>query len=204
MQVDEDYNPTGELSDRSAKKQYLVKLRLREAEELRIKYLGAKLALAKKGDDSLNHHGSRKTIKAQSKQNQAEGRVTYVFQELDNANDKNSSKGDKDEDGDSLSDILQQKERIRSLITPDEDKSGDKNSLGGKIGQLGNKDGRSPYQGAQLNVVSINHKKNGANPVFDPQSNGEVPDKPVQEKKEGENSSGPSPAPQIPKDHSNF
>ena len=59
MQVDEDYNPTGELSDRSAKKQYLVKLRLREAEELRIKYLGAKLALAKKGDDSLNHHGSR-------------------------------------------------------------------------------------------------------------------------------------------------
>ncbi len=125
------------------------------------------------------------------KQNQAEGPVTYVFQELDNANDKNSSKGDKDEDGDSLSDILQQKERIRSLITPDEDKSEGKNSLGGKVGgQLGDKDSRSPYQGAQLNVVSINHKKNGANPIFDPQPNNDVPDKSVKDKKEESSGSG--------------
>ncbi len=69
MQVDEDYNPTGDMSERGARKQYLAKLRLREAEELRIKYLGPELALAQKKNDSLYHHGSRQTIKAQPKQN---------------------------------------------------------------------------------------------------------------------------------------
>jgi hypothetical protein len=106
MQVDEDYNPTGDMSERAARKQYLQKLRLREAEELRIKYLGPQLANQSKNNDSFNHHGSRHTIKAQIKQNQAEGRVTYVFQELDE-NQKDNSNRDKDEDGDSLSDILQ-------------------------------------------------------------------------------------------------
>lgn len=43
MQVDEDYNPSGELSDRAAKKDYMRKQRNREAEELRLKYLGPKL-----------------------------------------------------------------------------------------------------------------------------------------------------------------
>ncbi len=68
MQVDEDYNPTGDVSERGARKQYLAKLRLREAEELRIKYLGPQ-ALAQQKNDSFNHHGSRQTIKAQPKQN---------------------------------------------------------------------------------------------------------------------------------------
>lgn len=43
MQVDEDYNPSGELSERAARKDYKVKQRRREAEELRLKYLGPKL-----------------------------------------------------------------------------------------------------------------------------------------------------------------
>lgn len=30
-----------------------------------------------------------------------------------------------------------------------------------------NQDGRSPFQGAQLKVVSVNHKRQGANPIFD-------------------------------------
>ena len=42
MQVDEEYNPTGLQSERSAKLAYLQKLRTREADELRLKYLGPK------------------------------------------------------------------------------------------------------------------------------------------------------------------
>ena len=86
MQVDEDYNPSGDLSERAARKQYHQKLRLREAEELRLKYLGPQQANSQKNNDSQCHYGSRASIKAQVKRDQAEGRVTYVFQELDDQN----------------------------------------------------------------------------------------------------------------------
>ena len=40
MEVDEEFNPSGELSERAAKREYMVKVRAREAEALRQKYLG--------------------------------------------------------------------------------------------------------------------------------------------------------------------
>lgn len=65
---------------------------------------------------------------------------------------------------------MQQKERIRSLITPG-DEVGNRNSLldGGCVKEavVKNSDGRSPYRGAALRVVSINHRKQGADPVFE-------------------------------------
>lgn len=72
--------------------------------------------------------------------------------------------GDKEDgEGDSLSEILQQKERIRSIITP----NGDPQDLAKRIETIKNKDGRSPYAGAQLKVVSINHKNQSQDPVFE-------------------------------------
>lgn len=75
-----------------------------------------------------------------------------------------------EDDGESLSKMLQQKERIRSLITPG-DEVGQNNSLLDKDCRremvVKNQDGRSPYRGAQLKVVSINHRKQGADPIFE-------------------------------------
>lgn len=45
MQVEEDYNPSGIQSEKEAKIEYLQRQRKREAEEFRLKYLGAKAAL---------------------------------------------------------------------------------------------------------------------------------------------------------------
>ena len=78
--------------------------------------------------------------------------MTYVFQELghpDNpAHDKEGG-ADHDPKEDSLSDILHQKEKIRSLITPDPDQKEqellDNNS---KKEVVANAHGRSPYKGA--------------------------------------------------------
>ena len=42
MQVEEDYNPTVKQSEKEAKLQYLQRLRKREAEDFRLKYLGVK------------------------------------------------------------------------------------------------------------------------------------------------------------------
>jgi len=82
MQVDEDYNPSGELSERAARRDYMFKLRNREAEELRLKYLGPKLPDGEVRSGPTNHHVSRKTIPARVKP-RSFGKVKYIFQELE-------------------------------------------------------------------------------------------------------------------------
>ena len=164
MQVDEEYNPSGMQSERSARISYLAKLREREAHELRLKYLGKQA----KDNKISNHHDSRGTIEAKVKP-RSDGPVTYVFQSLEDQKQENENRqpeeaGDKENgEGDSLSDILQQKERIRSIITP----NGDPQDSSKRINTIKNADGRSPYAGAQLKVVSINHKNQSQDPVFE-------------------------------------
>ena len=69
---------------------------------------------------------------------------------------------------DSLSDILHQKEKIRSLITPDPDqKEQDLLNNSSKKDVVANAEGRSPYKGAQLRVISVNHKMQKYDPVFE-------------------------------------
>lgn len=46
--------------------------------------------------------------------------------------------------------------------------------LGGKQKVVGNADGRSPYNGAQLKVVSVNHKKNKKDAIFEGQAESSV------------------------------
>ena len=87
--------------------------------------------------------------------------MTYVFQEIRPAEIGSNIRlvnVDENEEGDSLSAILQQKERIRSIITPDIDQR-DEILLGGKHNVINNSDGRSPFNGVQLKVISLNHKK---------------------------------------------
>ena len=178
MEVDEEFNPSGELSERAAKREYMVKVRAREAEALRQKYLGN--AVAKQASKQVKgsgppagvcpfngHHLSRDSFNAKVKPRFA-GKVTYVFQDQE-AGDKDGGDGQgKEEEGDSLSEILQQKERIRSLITPGEpEKNAGCDALGLQKKDIANNDGRSPYQGAQLRVVSVNHRKQGENPIFE-------------------------------------
>ena len=94
--------------------------------------------------------------------------MTYVFQEIRPAEIGSNIRlvnVDENEEGDSLSAILQQKERIRSIITPDIDQR-DEILLGGKHNVINNSDGRSPFNGVQLKVISLNHKKNKNDPVF--------------------------------------
>ena len=74
-----------------------------------------------------------------------------------------------DGEGDSISDILIQKERIRSIITPGCDKQSEKEAQEKAEGHqhlAQNEYGRSPYSGAQLKAVSINHKNVKQDPVF--------------------------------------
>lgn len=52
---------------------------MRDAEELKLKYLDPKIRAQLK--DPLNHNESRETFKAKRKQKK-QGIVTYVFQEL--------------------------------------------------------------------------------------------------------------------------
>ena len=94
--------------------------------------------------------------------------MTYVFQEIRPAEIGSNIRlvnVDENEEGDSLSAILQQKERIRSIITPDIDQR-DEILLGGKHNVINNSDGRSPFNRVQLKVISLNHKKNKNDPVF--------------------------------------
>lgn len=122
--------------------------------------------------EPMNHHESRDTVIAKKKPKKR-GVVTYVFHDIEEqipaAADRNAARNaaeNNQEDGDSLSDILQQKERIRSIITPDVNKK-EEELLGGKPQVVGNSEGRSPYNGAQLRVVSVNHKKNKKDAIFD-------------------------------------
>ena len=125
--------------------------------------------------EPANHNLSRPTVVVKKKAKKS-GINTYVFAEReDSIPDKDGMGQDKErarkalvdeEDGDSLSAILQQKERIRSIITPDVD-SRSEQLLGGKPSVVGNSDGRSPYNGAALRVVSLNHKKNKKEAIFD-------------------------------------
>lgn len=67
---------------------------------------------------------------------------------------------------------MQQKERIRSLITPGDDMKEKNKKLDPGLHEnlIENNEGRSPFEGAKFKVVSVNHKKQGANPVFDNQN----------------------------------
>ena len=89
---------------------------------------------------------------------------------MDLESQNNLENADKvDGEGDSLCDILIQKERIRSLITPDEpirQHERIQQAVGEKKDVIGNHAGRSPYSGAQLKVVSVNHKNQKNDPVF--------------------------------------
>ena len=60
-----------------------------------------------------------------------------------------------------------EKERIRCLITPNPDhKDKELLDINSKKQVVANNQGRSPYQGAQLKVVSVNHKLQKKDPVF--------------------------------------
>ena len=153
MEVDDLYNPSEEKNEHQCKLEYLQRQRNQEAEKLRQKYLGPKAPVI----SSCNHHESRKSVKAKSKPTRPE-KVAYVFCEKES-----SKKQNEDGQGESYSEILQQKEHIRCLITPN---AQDQNDNDSKPDQIQNEDGRSPYQGAQLKVVSVNHKNAGNDPVF--------------------------------------
>lgn len=178
MQVEEDYNPTNNMSAKEAKLQYLQRLRKREAEEFRLKYLGAKAAPADHNNRNNNINEIRQTVAVQGDKNKLAKQkpVKYVFQELGHpenpAGDKEGGAG-----GDSLSDILHQKEKIRSLITPDPDrKEQEMLNIGSRQEVVANAIGRSPYCGAQLKVVSVNHRKQKNDPIFENKCN-ELDDK---------------------------
>ena len=126
MQVEEDYNPNSMQTEKEAKMEFLQRQRKREAEEFRLKYLGQQALLAE-ANRNHNINEIKQTIVSHQHQkpdDDRQRRVTYVFQELghpDNpAHDKEGG-ADHDPKEDSLSDILHQKEKIRSLITPDPD-----------------------------------------------------------------------------------
>ena len=114
MEVHEDYNPSGELSDRAARRDFLQKLRLKEAEEFRVKFLSKKGSKeASNIVQSLqqsNHNASRASIQAHSKPRR-QGRVTYIFEDLPGVADEpfeivaRSPEAQAEEDG-SLSQIL--------------------------------------------------------------------------------------------------
>ena len=167
MQVEEDYNPSGIQTEKEAKLEYLQRERKREAEVFRQKYLGAKAMLAE-GNRNHNINEIRPTIVSHNNQkprNDRQRRVRYEFQELghpDNpAADKEGGGGFRGSgpQEDSLSDILHQKEKIRSLITPDPDrKEQELLNNQSKKDVVANANGRSPYKGAQLRVISVNHK----------------------------------------------
>ena len=63
MQVDEEYNPSGELDDRAARREYLQVVRAREADELRRKYMGSNQSIihhAKLVDDNAQRQEKNK------------------------------------------------------------------------------------------------------------------------------------------------
>ena len=81
----------------------------------------------------------------------------------------------KQQQQDSLCDILHEKEKIRSLITPNPDhREQELLDNQSKKRVTANNDGRSPFKGAQLRVVSINHKKQKKDPVFEQQDDEEI------------------------------
>ena len=132
MEVDEDYNPTGQKSSRQSKLDYLKKQRNREAEELRLKYLGPNAP----APPNSNHNEGRGSLSVKAKPFNKE-KVKYVF--IENEEIEKDSPKIKPQcpmhahagHNDSYSEILQQKEHIRSLITPN---APDQNQL-----DLGNK-----------------------------------------------------------------
>ena len=63
MEVDEDFNPTADKSIQQSRQEYLQRQRNREADELRLKYLGPNVP---KGPDH-NQHGPPEGITVQSK-----------------------------------------------------------------------------------------------------------------------------------------
>ena len=74
-----------------------------------------------------------------------------------------------------MSSIFLEKEKIRSLITPNPDqRAKELLNVDSKSQVVANGDGRSPYQGAQLRVVSVNHKQQKKDPVFQHQCNEEA------------------------------
>ena len=63
MQVDEEYNPSGELDDRAARREYLQVVRAREADELRRKYMGSNQSIiyhSKLVDDNAQNQEKNK------------------------------------------------------------------------------------------------------------------------------------------------
>ena len=188
MEVDEQYNPGGDLTERGARRQYMLQLRARDAEEMRLKYLGAN---QKQAANAINqYHNESRTFQKLHSKPFRQGRVTYVFEdqkeEAVNQDKEEGLQRNQQEQDESIRDILQQKERIRSIITPGNDaQKAENKALDPGAGQnaVEAEDGRSPYQGAQLQVVSINQKDPGAGHAVikknDEDSNVSVPDKAV-------------------------
>ena len=124
MQVEEDYNPNSTQTVKEARLEYLQRLRKREAEDFRLKYLRGDKGMPAQADSSVNRNYNINEIRStvvvheESKNFHAKQQVTYVFQEL--GHPQNPAPPDEN-NLDSLSKILNQKEKIRSLITPDPD-----------------------------------------------------------------------------------
>lgn len=157
-----------------------------------MKYLGRKELLAEQ-NKNININEIRQTVvshKNQKPLQDCQRRVTYVFQELGHPDNPAGDKecGDNDleapqqqsqhqqqQQQDSLCDILHEKEKIRSLITPNPDhREQELLDNQSKKRVTANNDGRSPFKGAQLRVVSINHKKQKKDPVFEQQDDEEI------------------------------
>lgn len=195
MQVDEQYNPSAAQSCEEAKRLYMERQRLREAEEYRMKYLSAanRNAAKPRSDCHNEPNDSRGTKHKQS----TRGRVTYVFDDEAKEQERELQQEHEDlkradapapaeplvapdeskkENG--FNEILRQKEKIRSIITPqDHDNK-----------PIAAANGRGPYNGAALKVVSIKHKAQQQQPIYDAV--------PILE--EPENGSAPAKAPLEP------
>ena len=182
VQVEEDYNPISGQSALEAKLEFLQRQRRREAEDLRRKYLGPRAAHTK--NENINEIRPS-VVTHENQKPRLKHKVTYVFQaaaapneEPPNAQPANAAGGAEEsaqERDNNLSSIFLEKEKIRSLITPNPDqRAKELLNVASKSQVVANGDGRSPYQGAQLRVVSVNHKQQKKDPVFQHQCNEEA------------------------------
>ena len=64
MQVEEDYNPTSVQTEKEAKLEYLQRLRKREAEEARMKYLRADKNKLAQSDGAANRNNNINEIRS--------------------------------------------------------------------------------------------------------------------------------------------
>ena len=160
---------------------------MREAEELKKKYLGPQ-SLSHFKNENINEIRTTIVRKQQLKP-RLRNKVKYEFQELlDNepqgrpvevavvveaAADNQDQDSNKNNDASkNLSKIILEKERIRSLITPNPDnKEKELLDINSKKQVVANNKGLSPYQGGILKVVSVNHKLQKKDPVFQNQCN---------------------------------